>query len=114
MKHWKRFLSVFICLLFMLSAIGASATFSDQDQIQNTEAVDVCVSLNIIGGYPDGFYRPDRKVTRAQMCKMICLLCNGGREPALDTTPSTSFIDIRDGHTLHRRLLRPGHRFWGQ
>lgn len=79
----------------MLSAIGASATFSDQDQIQNTEAVDVCVSLNIIGGYPDGFYRPDRKVTRAQMCKMICLLCNGGREPALDTTPSTSFIDIQ-------------------
>ena len=67
----------------MLSAIGASATFSDQDQIQNTEAVDVCVSLNIIGGYPDGFYRPDGKVTRAQMCKMICLLCNGGREPAL-------------------------------
>ena len=77
MKHWKRFLSVFICLLFMLSAIGASATFSDQDQI------------------PDGFYRPDGKVTRAQMCKMICLLCNGGREPALDTTPSTSFIDIQ-------------------
>lgn len=35
------------------------------------------------------------KVTRAQMCKMICLLCNGGREPALDTTPSTSFIDIQ-------------------
>ena len=67
MKHWKRFLSVFICLLFMLSAIGASATFSDQDQIQNTEAVDVCVSLNIIGGYPDGFYRPDRKVTRAHV-----------------------------------------------
>ena len=95
MKHWKRFLSVFICLLFMLSAIGASATFSDQDQIQNTEAVDVCVSLNIIGGYPDGFYRPDGKVTRAQMCKMICLLCNGGRDPALDTTPSTSFIDIQ-------------------
>lgn len=61
MKHWKRFLSVFICLLFMLSAIGASATFSDQDQIQNTEAVDVCVSLNIIGGYPDGFYRPDQE-----------------------------------------------------
>ena len=29
------------------------------------------------------------------MCKMICLLCNGGREPALDTTPSTSFIDIQ-------------------
>ena len=54
MKHWKRFLSVFICLLFMLNAIGASATFSDQDQIQNTEAVDVCVSLNIIGGYPAG------------------------------------------------------------
>ena len=43
-----------LCVAVMLSVMvmGAGAAFSDQDKIENTEAVDACVALNIIGGYP--------------------------------------------------------------
>ena len=41
-----------LCVAVMLSVmvVGAGAAFSDQSKIKNTEAVDMCVALNIIGG----------------------------------------------------------------
>ena len=50
-----------LCVAVMLSVMvmGAGAAFSDQDKIKNTEAVDACVALNIIGGYEDGSIIPN-------------------------------------------------------
>ena len=52
----KKVLSLVLCVAVMLSVMvtGAGAAFSDQDKIENTEAVNMCTALNIIGGYPDG------------------------------------------------------------
>ena len=49
----KKVLSLVLCVAVMLSVMvmGAGAAFSDQDKIENTEAVDACIALNIIGGY---------------------------------------------------------------
>ena len=57
----KKVLSLVLCVAVMLSVMvmGAGAAFSDQDKIENTEAVDACSVLNIIGGYPDGSYKPE-------------------------------------------------------
>ena len=50
----KKVLSLVLCVAVMLSVMvmGAGAAFSDQDKIENTEAVNMCTALNIIGGYP--------------------------------------------------------------
>ena len=75
--------------------VGAGAAFSDQSKIKNTEAVDMCVALNIIGGYPDGSYKPEGNITRAEFAKMICVLLNGGTTPATATNTTPTFNDVR-------------------
>ena len=86
-----------LCVAVMLSVMvmGAGAAFSDQDKIENTEAVDMCVALNIIGGYEDGSYHPERNIKRSEICKMICVALNGGEEPTLGTPATPTFSDVR-------------------
>ena len=75
--------------------VGAGAAFSDQSKIKNTEAVDACTALNIIGGYPDGSFKPEGNITRAEVTKMICVALNGGKEPAVSTNTTPTFSDVR-------------------
>ena len=75
--------------------VGAGAAFSDQSKIKNTEAVDMCTALNIIGGYPDGTFKPEGNITRAEVTKMICVALNGGEEPAVSTNATPTFSDVR-------------------
>ena len=82
-----------LAMLLSVMVVGAgAAVFDDQDSIKNTEAVNTCNALNIINGENGSFY-PTRNVTRAEMCKMICVALNGGREPALATGIGNTFTD---------------------
>ena len=83
MRNLKKVLSLVLCVAVMLSVmvLGAGAAFSDQDKIENTEAVDACSALNIIGGYEDGSFHPERNIKRSEITKMICVALNGGKEP---------------------------------
>ena len=109
----KKVLSLVLCVAMMLSVmvVGAGAAFSDQSKIKNTEAVDACTALNIIGGYPDGSFKPEGNITRAEVTKMICVALNGGKDPAtwLPTPPPPS-TDVRTNanaawaEELHRVL----------
>ena len=94
----KKVLSLVLCVAVMLSVMvmGAGAAFSDQDKIENTEAVDACSALNIIGGYPDGSYKPEGNIKRSEICKMICVALNGGEEPTLGTPATPTFSDVRN------------------
>ena len=82
-------------MMLSVMVVGARAAFSDQSKIKNTEAVDMCVALNIIGGYPDGSYKPEGNITRAEFAKMICVLLNGGTTPATATNTTPTFNDVR-------------------
>ena len=88
-----------LCVAVMLSVmvLGAGAAFSDQDKIENTEAVEMATALKIIDGYEDGSYHPERNIKRSEMCKMICIALNGGKVPATSTKDDPTFSDI-DGH----------------
>ena len=82
-------------MMLSVMVVGAGAAFSDQSKIKNTEAVDMCVALNIIGGYPDGSYKPEGNITRAEFCKMVCIALNGGKEPATATKSTPTYSDIK-------------------
>ena len=90
----KKVLALVLTLALALS-VAAGAAFTDQKQIKNTEAVDMCVALNIISGYPDGSYKPGGNITRAEFTKMLCVLLNGGNTPATATKATPTFSDIR-------------------
>lgn len=97
MRNLKKVLTLVLTVAMLLSVmvVGTGAAFSDQDSIKNKEAVDACSALNIIAGMEDGSYRPANNVTRAQMCKMICVALNGGKEPTLGTNATPTFSDVR-------------------
>ena len=97
MRNLKKVLSLVLCVAMMLSVmvVGAGAAFSDQSKIKNTEAVDACIALNIIGGYPDGSFKPEGNITRAEVTKMICVALNGGKNPAVSTNTTPTFSDVR-------------------
>ena len=97
MRNLKKVLSLVLCLAVMLSVmvVGAGAAFSDQDKIENTEAVDACSALNIINGYEDGAFHPERNIKRAEVTKMICVALNGGNEPNVSTNAKPTFTDVR-------------------
>ena len=105
MRNFKKVLSLVLCMAMMLSVmvVGAGAAFKDQSKIVNAEAVDACSALNIINGYPDGSYKPEGTITRAEACKMICVALNGGKEPTLGTTTKASFTDTK-GHWAEKYI----------
>ncbi len=101
MRNLKKVLTLVLTLAMLLSVmvVGAgAATFGDQESITNKEAVDMCVALNIIGGYEDGTFRPTGNVTRAEMCKMICVALNGGKEPTMGSNLINTFNDVGKDH----------------
>ena len=106
MNNLKRVLSTVLAgtMLAGMMVVGASAaTFTDQEDIEHTEAVDTMVTLGVINGKDDGSYDPDAIVTRAEMAKMITLMLNGGKEPVLTVKSNPTYSDI-DGHWAEKYI----------
>ncbi|MGN8967534.1 S-layer homology domain-containing protein [Intestinimonas sp. HCP28S3_D6] len=99
MRNLKRALSLALAAIMVMSlmVVGAGAVnlddFSDKDQIVNKEAVTVLTTLNVINGKDDGSYDPTGIVTRAEMAKIICVILNGGSDPALGTSTTHTYTD---------------------
>ena len=99
MRNLKRALSLALAAVMVLGmmVIGAGAAslddFSDKDEIVNKEAVTVLSTLNVINGKDDGSYDPTGIVTRAEMSKIICVILNGGKDPALGASTTHTYTD---------------------
>ena len=75
----------------------AGAAFTDQADIEATDAVDTLVALGVVEGFEDGSFQPNATVTRAQMAKMIYVLRTGKSDASAYNNDKTSFTDI-NGH----------------
>lgn len=99
MKNLKKVLALvlaFACAFTMFA--GAAFTDAADINADNTDAVELLTALNIIQGYEDGSFQPEKTVTRAEMAKMIFTIRNGGNDDASAyATVTTSFQDI-NGH----------------
>ncbi|MCZ7662924.1 MAG: S-layer homology domain-containing protein [Thermoleophilia bacterium] len=69
----------------------ASAPFSDIGGDPYSPAIARLAARGIVGGYPDGTFRPDRPVLRAQLAKVICLTL---RLPVVERTFPCPFPDV--------------------
>jgi hypothetical protein len=84
-----------LCCAALLGA-AVAADFADADQIVHADAVKTLVELKVVEGKEDGTsFDPAGTVTRAELCKMISVLLNGGRTPELNPT-QFSFSDTQD------------------
>lgn len=87
--------TLFITAAFFASPIAVSAQQSFSDVPSGhaaSEAVEYLKSQGIIGGYPDGTYKPDRMVNRAETAKII--VATLVEEAELAAEKETPFADV--------------------
>ena len=97
-KMKKRF-SMLIALAMILTSLvpsfTASAAFSDVDDSNSyVEAISTLSTLQVINGYEDGSFQPEKEITRAEYTKMIVYML--GMDSF--TTPITTFTDVPESH----------------
>jgi len=85
-----------LCLIFIivisLSCVYAS-NFSDLSQEHWAyEAVNKMVELNIVNGYPDGTFKPQGKITRAEFAKILVLSLG------LEEKSNVEFTDVKSDY----------------
>lgn len=102
MKKILKFFAVLICTLTMCT-VGASAqTFSDLPSSHWAyEAVEYLYENGVVVGYPDGTYKADNNVTRAEFCSMVVSALRL-REKSIDTT--RDYKDVEDWYWAYNDI----------
>ncbi len=68
----QKVLALIMSCLMLLSVVVSAASYSDVPETHDRyEAIDMLSSMDIITGYPDGTFQPDKEVTRAEMAALI-------------------------------------------
>ena len=93
MKKVLSFALVLAMILGSVSMVFAAATsYPDIKGIDEEEAINVLTGLGVLEGYPDGTFKPEGHVTRAEMVKMICAAL---ALPVTEGTYTTKFTDVK-------------------
>ncbi|MBR5239377.1 MAG: S-layer homology domain-containing protein [Clostridia bacterium] len=75
----SKVLALVLACLMLLSTPIFAATFTDVNENHDRyQAIDMLSSMDIINGFPDGSFKPDEPVTRAQMAALITRMFNLG------------------------------------
>ena len=72
----------------------AGAAFTDEADIKAKDAVNMLTALSVIEGNPDGSFKPDATVTRAEMAKMIFVVRNNTIDDSAYENNSSKMTDI--------------------
>ena len=89
--------AILLALMLILQA-GSFAAFTDIDASSNVgNAIAQLVNLGIISGYPDGLFRPDELLTRAQFAK-IAVYMLGLEDEAQSLSGVSIFSDVDENH----------------
>ena len=90
-----------ICFLLTLVLLTGmiSAAFTDADKItaDYSTAVAYMSEKGVIGGFPDGSFKPADTLTRAQAAKIICTVLEGA-DKVDAITAAASFADVPADH----------------
>lgn len=101
MKHWKSLLcSVLAALMLAPYAFAAPPVVSDIQGHWAQDSIEQAVNDGWVNGYPDGTFRPDGTITRAEFVKMVL--------DAINLTPNSSTalwlkehaVSVKDPRTL--------------
>ena len=96
MRNLKKVLALVLAMALTLTMFAGAVTTvpkaSDYDTLSSDakEAVSVLTALGVINGYPDGTFKGDGIVTRAELAKMIYVMKTG------DTAAAASFYANAD------------------
>ena len=72
----------------------AGAAYTDQADIQATEAVEMLNAIGVMTGDPDGSFRPNDTITRAEACRMIYTIRTNSDDASAYADMQTTFKDV--------------------
>jgi len=84
-------------VLAMVLSVAVFADFTDAAEINAKceDSVKLLTAIGILKGYEDGTFRPEGNITRAEACKMIYVLRNGGEDDGAEAWKAAkSFNDV--------------------
>lgn len=88
---------VAIAAITVLSSISANAYNDVFIQDDYYSAVERLATLDVINGYEDGSFRPDKSVTREEFAKMIVCAINKTEDSVAMGSFTCKFSDVEDG-----------------
>lgn len=101
-KNLKKVISTVAALAMSASTLVAfAADYPDVDASANyKQAVDELSALNIINGYEDGTFQPDKLVTRAEFSKMLITMLGKAELAQAESAAgsNTAFTDVPGSH----------------
>jgi len=91
-----------ICLFFVFSTVVLAQTgsFSDTSGHWAAQVIERCAEDGLVGGYADGSFKPDAKITRAEFAALI------NRALGLSTQSSQSFKDVKPADWFAPEIAR--------
>ena len=102
----KKLLALTLSVLMLLSAIpfAGAASFKDSADVAftNVEAVDIMSDLKVFAGFPEGDFKPDDSLTRAQAAKILCCLTLGNLAADALAPAGPTFTDVPAYHWANK------------
>ena len=100
MTNLKRVLSLALAAVMLMGmmVIGAGAAnieYTDAADIENDVAVAVLTGMDVLGGYPDGSFKPEGTLTRAEAAAVICRIMLGANVAESLSTSTAPFADVK-------------------
>lgn len=99
MKNTKRFMALLLTLVLVFGSMSSAFAAVNEDVVDTDYEVAV-TKLNAVGimeGYPDGTFRPEGQITRAEFAK-IAVLALGLNDAAEVSKANTVFTDVDAFH----------------
>lgn len=110
MRNLKKVLALVLVFAMMLSTcvVASAASFPDVEATyQYAEAIDLLASLNILGGYEDGTFKPENNITRAEFAKVVYVIFNG-----MDDVNAQMFVSDSQFNDVAKTQWFNGHVNW--
>ena len=93
----RKFLSLVLALAMAMSLVVVNTSakeFTDNDELNYKEAVDVISEIGVVDGYADGSFNPQGGLTRGAAAKIICNLILGPTTAAELHADTRPFPDV--------------------
>ena len=99
----KKFLSLVLALVMTMSLVTISAgaeDFTDADEMNYLEAVEVMSAINVIDGYADDSFKPQNGLTRGAAAKIICNMILGPTTAGALSADTAPYSDVSVNNTF--------------
>ena len=98
MKLRKTLVTLLVLSMILAGFTGvAGATFSDTANSAAKNKIEKLAALGVLAGYPDGTFKPDNNITRAEFAKIACVLAGLKSSGDILKNSPSKFSDVAAG-----------------